>query len=174
MNIQVARVVVVLGALFASAAQAELFIGGGVSNYSYNYTDLDNSSGSKIYGGYYAEGGAFVEIASIELGETESDLISAGLDISGTAAYVGFRSQGDTGWGFFGKIGMYSFDSDLIIAGSTVDQASSSGVSWGFGVTYALSDAVALRGELENFSGVEDFADDESISGGSISLEIRF
>lgn len=166
---------VLVGILLTTTAEAGFFVGGGVSNSSYDYNDLDNSTGYKIFGGYYAQSGVFVEAASVNPGETEADGVSAGFEADGMAAFVGYRGEPPTGgFGFFGKIGAYSFDTDLIISGTTVDTESSSGLAWALGISYAFNANVAVRGEIEQFVGVEDFANDESITGGSVSIEFRF
>lgn len=146
-----------------------------MSNSSYDYSDLDNSSGYKIFAGYYAESGVFVEAATVNLGETDADGAPAGFEAGGLAAYVGYRGEPPSGgFGFFGKIGAYSFDTDLIVSGTTIATESSSGLAWALGISYAFNANVAVRGEIEQFVGVEDFATDESITGGSVSIEFRF
>ena len=172
-----AQLVVALCALCfgIGTASAEVFVGAGINNNSYDYDDLDTSTGSKLYVGYYAENGLFGEVAAIDLGDTQSNLAPLGLSISGLAGYIGYRSQtAVTGLGGFGKVGAYSFDSDLTAFGSTVATRSSSGLAWSLGLLYAFNKNFALRAEVEQFVSVEDFANNESVSGFSASLEVRF
>lgn len=51
---------------------------------------------------------------------------------------------------------------------------SSNGFAWCLGLSYGFNENVAIRGEIEQFVGVEDFAKDESITGFSACLEFRF
>lgn len=118
--------------------------------------------------------GVFLEVAHIDLGDTESDIAPIGLEISGFAAYVGYRNEVAPGFHFFGKLGLYSVDSELIDSGSSIAERSGSGLGWGLGLSYAFNKTFAVRGELEQLVAVEDFADDESVTGFSISVELRF
>ena len=175
MRTSVIGVAFLCAAMFAGApAQAEVYVGAGISNSSYSYEDLDNSSGNKIYGGYRMPNGVFFEAARVDLGDTVSKLAPLGFQASGIAGYVGYASGSGMGPDGFVKIGFYSFDTDLLVNGSTVDTQSGSGLAWGFGLLVALNETFTIRMELDGYVGVKDFADNDSVYGGSLSLEARF
>ena len=168
MKTRIAAAILALG--ITSAARAEFFVGAGISNHSYDYYDVQNSNGTKLYGGYYTDKGVFVEAALVDLGNADVDRSNYKLEISGNTAFIGYRRVETSGMGFYGKVGVYSFDTKLNVAAGT---ESGSGLAWGFGLTYPLNRNFSIRGEIEQYVGVKDFAEDTSVTGGCLAIELR-
>jgi hypothetical protein len=169
-KINKAVVCAAFASLFTTSVQAGVFIGGGINNNSYNYDNVENSTGSQLYAGYYFDSGVFVEIARVDLGEADVEATSVTIEMSGMAYYIGYKSELSTGFGWYAKGGMYSLDTEVTGLG----EESSSGLTLGGGILYAFNKHFALRAGLQTFIGVEDFDQDESVFGGSVSLEARF
>lgn len=161
--------VVFLG-LFATSAHAGVFIGGGINNNSFGYDNVDNSTGNQLYAGYYFDSGVFLEVSRVDLGEGDVENTSYALDMSGMAYYVGYKSELPSGFGWYAKGGLYSIDTKV----DGLGEESSSGLTLGGGILYAFNKHFALRAGLHMFVGVEDFDQDESVVGGSLSVEARF
>ena len=162
--------VAALAGFFATSANADVFIGGGVSNNSYGYDNVENSTGSQLYVGYYFDSGVFLEISKVDLGEADIENDPRSLEMSGIAYYAGYKSETSPGFGWYAKAGMYSFETEL----SGTAKEDSSGLSIGAGIMYAFNKNFALRAGLQTFVGVEDFDQDQSVFGGSVGLEARF
>ena len=170
MKKKIAVVLLSFGLSGMEMARAEFFVGAGVSNHSYEYEDVENSTGNKIYGGYYFENGVFLEAAKVNLGNADVEASSLSFKASGNAAFIGYRMTEASGTSFFGKVGQYSFDTKLNVSGIT---ESSSGLAWGLGLSSRINKHFAVRGEIEQYVGVRDFAGDHSVTGGVLGIELR-
>ena len=158
-----------------AAADSGGYVGGAAGFASYNYSDVEDSTAFSIYGGYRPrDGGLGLEVGFLDLGDADITSISGmSLNISGfnVSATYGTVPNVASPLTIFGKLGLYSFDTELAGAGMS---ASSSGLSFGVGLEYTITERLALRAELQNFSGVEDFANDEDVSLISAGVSYAF
>src|SRR5262245_40645681 len=124
----------IFACFFTVGAQAgAFFVGGGVNNNSYAYSNVENSSGTQFYAGYYFDSGLFIEADRVDLGDADITDRTLDLEMSGMAYYVGYKWEEPTGFGWYAKGGMYSIDTK---AGS-VGEESSNGLALGAGILFA-------------------------------------
>src|SRR5262245_56727633 len=77
--------------VLSTSANAGVYVGGGVSDSSYDYDDVQNSTGTQFYIGYVFKPGVFIEAAQVDLGDADVDDTSWTIEMKGTAFYVGYE-----------------------------------------------------------------------------------
>jgi hypothetical protein len=160
---------------FSGSAIADGYVGVGIGSASYDYNDISSSTAFLVYGGYIFDDSLFgVEAAYLSLGQADiTSIPGASLNITGFNASAVISSAGKSSAPlyFFGKLGIYSFDNELKPTGLS---ESSSGLSWGIGMGYKFNKHFSMRGEIQGFNGVKDFANNSSVPLINLGVEYHF
>ena len=133
--------------------------------------DFDESSSTSFYLGNRYDRKSAYEFGYIDLGEfdlkgfSDSYVEITGFEISGLGiARIGESSE------FFGKIGIFFWESDGEALGNSVDGDDDISLLLGLGANIPFSQSVGLRLELVDYLDV----DDEDIINLSIGLFLKF
>lgn len=169
----------ILASMFSVTAAAAIdgYVGLGVGSASYDYDDVDDSTAVMVYGGFRPGDGVFgVELAYLDLGDADVDgLPGVSFNMSGFNVSGVFKLTLDkaTPLGVLFKLGFFSFDTDLETPIGNASE-SSTGLSYGIGLEYVVDKQISFRGEIQGFTGVEDFADDEDVTLVNVGLGFHF
>lgn len=137
----------------ASANQSNWYVGAGTGSSDIDDSALDDDSGTKFYGGWhftkrYALEGGYTDLGSFDIDTVPgADVEVDGIQVAGVAS---FPLKGRVA--IFGKAGLYSWDSEVSIAGFDDDGTD---VMYGFGVSFGAGNW-AVRGEWERFDADDD------------------
>lgn len=156
-------------ALSASAAHAGGYVGAAIGQTNVDTSGFEDPISFSFTGGYRIHNNFAIEGSYINLGESEDDfapiwtLEADGLNFS----IVGIAPINEQ-WEVFGKLGMFMWDVTLDAedVGRLIEDDGSD-ISYGFGVSLKMSDALSLAAEYQAFD-----VDDVDIS--NISLGVRF
>ncbi len=168
--------------LFTTIAHAGLYIGGAAGKSDFSYSDIDDGSSKKFYIGYKPKDNHFaVELASVDSGDADIEdgfgIFNSSIRVEGwnlSAVYNTAANLGqDEPFNVFIKLGYYSVDTDIDTNISDLSE-DSSGLSFGVGLEYAITNNFILRADIEGLSDVEDFADDETVTLASIGVQFQF
>ena len=175
MNHFIALILTISALGFSSPSYAGGYIGGGLGLSSFDYDDIDDGNAYKVFAGYkFADSSIALEASYIDMGEADVEGVPLELLIDGLNASLVFNPTApNQPVSFLGRIGMYSFDTELKGPGGSITD-DSTGLSWGLGIDFAASEHFSFRGEIEGFLGVEDFADDEMVTLISVGLQYNF
>jgi hypothetical protein len=157
------------------SAHAGPFIGAKAGGAVYGYDDLDSSFATQLSFGYQPlDGGFGVEASYLDLGEadiqnTNGELNMSGYNLAGTYSFGGMS----TGSNFVVRVGSYFLDTELSGPGGSVTEESN-GLSMGVGMGFHVSEQFVLAGDIDTYIGVDDFADDESVTAFSVAAQYHF
>lgn len=156
-------------------ANADGYVGIGIGTASYDYPDINDSSAFMVYGGYLPANSILgVEVAYIDMGKADITSVPGwSLNVTGfnVSAVVSSAAVSKQPFYFFGKLGYYNFNNDLKPVGIS---DSGGGLSWGLGLGYNFNKQFSMRGEVQGFSGVRDFANDSDVPLINLGLEYHF
>jgi len=162
-NLSASLLAISLGGV-SGLANADGYIGFGIGTASYDYSDINDSSAFLVYGGYLPANSILgVEVAYVDMGKASiTSLPGWSLNVSGlnVSAIVSSAAVSSQPLYFFAKLGYYNFSNDLNPTGLS---DSGGGLSWGLGMGYKFSRQFSMRGEVQGFSGVRDFANDSDV-----------
>ncbi len=190
------RKVIVAGAtvcaLFSGAALAQPYLGidAGISRYDLDASSFDVAgvSGSVdeegtvlgLRAGYELNQYVAIEAAYRTLGEAgfNGNVMGCAVDITVDttvieATILGQLPLGDR-WDLLGRVGAARWDVDADLRSPCVSAADSddgTGMTYGLGVQYNLTESVGLRAEWQQY---EDVADEEEVSTVTAGLIFRF
>ncbi len=176
----IAVALLALGGMVAAAqATAQgFYVGGSVGKSDFDdgnaVPDLITSgsvdgtdTGYKIYGGYQFNRNFGVEVAWVDLGQAKYSGTFQGLPVTGgtvktygfNLSAVGTLPMGSSGFSFFGKAGLYSWEakaSDVTGGSPFSGKQNGSDLSYGIGGSYAFTKNLGIRAEWERFKAVDN------------------
>ena len=161
------------------------FVGSG---FTVNSTSTDNkSTGGKLFGGYQFSPNFAVEGGYFDLGRFNYSGITSGGNYSGTTRarglnldLVGTLPLTDR-FSLLGRVGAAyaqtrdNFASTGFVPANTFNRSNNStNVKFGVGIQYAITEALALRGELERYRINDPIRNRSNVDMASIGLIYRF
>ncbi|GEM_PF-2453322 len=168
--------VLLIGLLALPAAQADIYLGASGVRSSYDYDNIQDSTGWKAFGGVRLDNGLLFEAQYQDSGSADIGGQPYQLQFTSAAAFIGYHGQADQA-GFFAKVGVHDTRAELRDdRGRSRGYADTTGLALGVGLSFAFNEYVALRGEVEGLLGVDDFSDrgDSNVWTAALGLEARF
>lgn len=151
-----------MGLAVAGTAQAQDTIGGyigaSVGQTDPSVSDLDSSTGYRVFGGYMFSPNYGVEVGYTDAGEFDGKGAFAGTSVEATGAYVaavGSMPLSDR-VSLFGKAGFFHYEFDALVNGNTVQSDDGTELMLGIGVNYAVTPSVAVGAEYNTVSDVDE------------------
>ncbi len=159
LTVMAAAAIMGLGA--AGAAHAQGFggyIGASVGQADTDASDLDSSTGFRILGGYMYNDNFGVEVGYMDIGEFDGNSPTSNASIEADGAYVagvGVYPLSDR-FNLFGKVGLFHYEYDVLVNGSSVENNDGTEMLLGLGVDYSLTPAIAIGAEYNQVSDIDE------------------
>ena len=176
------------GLMFSAAASAQVYVGGtvGKASWSEDCTGLDgcttNSSAYKILGGYNINDKFAVEASYFSLGTVNGtqgtpgglnayNLKGTGFELSGL--YNQALTDKLTGFAKVGVARIKASNNYIVQDAPGSDSTTSTAPVFGVGLTYKLTDKLALRSEVETRK-IKYNGDKEAVTNYSVGMQYSF
>jgi hypothetical protein len=166
------------GSLLAPAAYADsgFYLGASLGDAGVEVTDLgfdESDSASKVFGGYIFDMPVVdfaIEAAYVDLGTVSGTVLGESYEYDSTALSAFGVAGLDFGlFGVFAKVGLVSWDTDIVIADLPPGSDSGSDAAYGLGFRLMFS-SVEVRAEYEVF----DVSDIDTVDMLSLGVLWRF
>lgn len=158
-----------------SHAEDSVYAGAAIGVSNYEYEDIDAAAATKLFIGYKMDNNFALEATLYDSGDADITSLSGfelNTDGINLTAFYRLPTAGSDLTAMVG-LGIYSFDTTVKTNSGSVSE-DGTGLSVSAGLEYALTENVALRGDIDFFVGVKDFADNESLDSVHIGILYNF
>jgi hypothetical protein len=176
--------VLALGLFSAGGAEARVAVGGGIGVAQFDYPDVDDGSARILHIAIEGDENPFYfEFALINSGDADiSGFTSLNMNVSGNQIGGGYRivTNSATGSGFYLKGGIYNTDTEVSdpdgeICGVPCSiKDGNNGLYIGIGGELMLNPSFGFRFDLQGLLGVEDFAEDKTVTFMTVGPVLKF
>lgn len=162
--------------LFSGMTAAEVYIGGTIGRSNHPYEDVNDDDASRLFIGYQLPStDVAFEYSTIDMGSPRIDnLGDIAIDGKQASVLLSPASQAAGEFSLLFRLGYYQLDSELDVAFFGQASDDSSGIMWGIGGRYKITEGFSIIGEVAGYGNVSYIVDDETATVFDIGIQYNF